>query len=171
MTVNVKKIKNGKAERYTFAKTEELLEMPPLLEIQKNSYNNFLTNGIKAVFDEFFPLTDYSGKAKLYITEILPFGEPKYSIKECKRRGATYSAPLKVKARFVVEETGQAVEQEVFIGDVPMMTEQGSFIFNGIERVVISQIVRAPSVYLKREKDNNATLIAQMIPEIGRAHV
>jgi len=155
MTVNVKKIKNGKSERYTFAKTEELVEVPPLLEIQKNSYNNFLTNGIKAVLDEFFPLTDYSGKAKLYITEILPFGEPKYSIKECKRRGATYSAPLKVKARFVVEETGQAVEQEVFMGDVPMMTEQGSFIYNGIERVVISQIVRAPSVYLKREKENN----------------
>lgn len=167
MTVNVKKIKNGKAERYTFAKTDELLPMPHLLEIQKNSYHDFLTKGIKSVFDEFFPLTDYSGKAKLYITEILPFGQPKYSIKECKRRGATYSAPLKVKARFVVEETGQAVEQEVFIGDVPMMTDQGSFIYNGIERVVINQIVRAPSVYLKREKENNATLIAQMIPVHG----
>ena len=167
MTVNVKKIKNGKAERYSFARCEELVEVPNLLEIQRNSYQDFLTKGIKSVFDEFFPLTDYSGKAKLYITEILPFGEPKYSIKECKRRGATYSAPLKVKARFVVEETGQAVEQEVFIGDVPMMTEQGSFIYNGIERVVINQIVRAPSVYLGREKENNATLKAQMIPVHG----
>ncbi len=167
MSVNVKKISNGKTDRYTFARCPELLEMPPLLEIQKKSYEEFLTKGIKTVLDEFFPLSDYSGKAKLYITEILPFAEPKYSIKECKRRGATYSAPLKVKARFVVEETGQAVEQEVFMGDVPMMTEQGSFIFNGIERVVINQIVRAPSVYLTREKDDNATLEAQMIPVHG----
>ncbi len=167
MSVNVKKISNGKQDRYTFARCEDLLEMPNLLEIQKKSYEEFLTKGIKTVLDEFFPLADYSGKAKLYITEILPFTEPKYSIKECKRRGATYSAPLKVKARFVVEETGQAVEQEVFMGDVPMMTEQGSFIFNGIERVVINQIVRAPSVYLKREKEDNATLSADMIPVHG----
>ena len=167
MSVNVKKIKQGKTERYTFGHCEELVKVPQLLEIQRKSYNDFLVKGIKRVLDEFFPLTDYSGKAKLYITEILPFAEPKYNIKECKRRGATYSSPLKVKARFVVEETGQAVEQEVFMGDVPMMTEQGSFIFNGIERVVINQIVRAPSVYLSREKDNNATLRAQVIPVHG----
>ena len=86
MTVNVKKIKNGKAERYSFARCEEFAEMPGLLEIQKNSYKNFLENGIKTVLDEFFPLQDYSGKAKLYITEILPFAEPKYSIKECHLR-------------------------------------------------------------------------------------
>ena len=167
MSVNVKKIKNGKTERYSFARCEDLVSMPHLLEIQKNSYRNFLENGIKTVLDEFFPLSDFSYKAKVYITEILPFAEPKYSIKECKRRGATYSSPLKVKARFVVEETGQAVEQEVFLGDVPMMTEQGSFIINGIERVVINQIVRAPSVYLLRDKDNNATLRAQIIPVHG----
>ena len=167
MSVNVKKIKNGKAERYTFGKCEDLIQMPQLLEIQKSSYKNFLENGIKSVLDEFFPLSDFSYKAKVYITEILPFTEPKYSIKECKRRGATYSSPLKVKARFVVEETGQAVEQEVFLGDVPMMTDQGSFIINGIERVVINQIVRAPSVYLLRDKDNNATLKAQIIPVHG----
>ena len=167
MSVNVRKVKQGKTERYTFGHTEELIKVPPLLEIQKKSYKDFLEKGIKRVLDEFFPLTDYSGKAKLYITEILPFAEPKYDIKECKRRGATYSSPLKVKARFVVEETGQAVEQEVFMGDVPMMTEQGSFIYNGIERVVINQIVRAPSVYLSREKDNNATLRAQVIPVHG----
>ncbi len=167
MSVNVKKIKQGKTERYTFGHCEELIKVPPLLEIQKKSYKDFLTKGIQKVLDEFFPITDYSGKAKLYITEVLPFAEPKYDIKECKRRGATYSAPLKVKARFVVEETGQAVEQEVFMGDVPMMTEQGSFIYNGIERVVINQIVRAPSVYMSRDKDNNATLRAQMIPVHG----
>ena len=167
MTVNVRKIKNGKAERYSFGRCEDLVNMPQLLEIQKTSYKNFLESGIKTVLDEFFPLSDFSYKAKLYITEILPFSEPKYSIKECKRRGATYSSPLKVKARFVVEETGQAVEQEVFLGDVPMMTEQGSFIINGIERVVINQIVRAPSVYLLRDKDNNATLRAQIIPVHG----
>ena len=167
MSVNLRKVKSGKVDRYTFGQCKEYVEVPPLLEIQKNSYKDFLENGIKNVLDEFFPLTDYSGKAKLYITEILPFAEPKYDINECKRRGTTYSSPLKIKARFVVEETGQAVEQEVFLGDVPMMTEQGSFVFNGIERVVINQIVRAPSVYLKREKDDNASLKAQMIPVHG----
>ncbi len=167
MSVNVRRVKQGKVERMTFGKCEELIKVPPLLEIQRKSYKDFLEKGIKKVLDEFFPVTDYSGKAKLYITEILPFAEPKYDIKECKRRGATYSSPLKVKARFVVEETGQAVEQEVFMGDMPMMTEQGSFIFNGIERVVINQIVRAPSVYMTREKENNATLKAQMIPVHG----
>lgn len=167
MSVNLKKVKSGKSIRYTFGQFRDCVEVPPLLEIQKNSYKNFLENGIKQVLDEFFPLTDYSGKAKLYITEILPFAEPKFDVSECKRRGSTYSSPLKVKARFVVEETGQAVEQEVFLGDVPMMTEQGSFVFNGIERVVINQIVRAPSVYLKREKEDNSTLKAQMIPVHG----
>ncbi len=167
MSVKVKKIVNGKAERYSFGKCAELIPVPPLLDIQKKSYKDFLEKGIKKVLDEFFPISDYSGKAKLYITEVLPFAEPKYDIKECKRRGATYSSPLKVKARFVVEETGQAVEQEVFMGDVPMMTEQGSFIYNGIERVVISQIVRAPSVYMSRDKENNATLKAQVIPVHG----
>lgn len=167
MSVNLKKVKSGKSIRYTFGQFRDCVEVPPLLEIQKNSYKNFLENGIKQVLDEFFPLTDYSGKAKLYITEILPFTEPKFDVTECKRRGSTYSSPLKVKARFVVEETGQAVEQEVFLGDVPMMTEQGSFVFNGIERVVINQIVRAPSVYLKREKEDNTTLKAQMIPVHG----
>ena len=167
MSVNVRKVKQGKTERYTFGHCEELIKVPPLLDIQKKSYNDFLTKGIKRVLDEFFPLTDYSGKAKLYVTEILPFAQPKYDIKECKRRGATYSSPLKIKVRFVVEETGQAVEQEVFMGDVPMMTEQGSFIFNGIERVVINQIVRAPSVYLSREKEDNSTLRAQVIPVHG----
>lgn len=167
MSVNLKKVKSGKSIRYTFGQFRDCVEVPPLLEIQKNSYKNFLENGIKQVLDEFFPLTDYSGKAKLYITEILPFAEPKFDVGECKRRGSTYSSPLKVKARFVVEETGQAVEQEVFLGDVPMMTEQGSFVFNGIERVVINQIVRAPSVYLKREKEDNSTLKAQMIPVHG----
>ena len=167
MSVNVRKVKHGKTERYTFGKCDELIPVPALLDIQIKSYKDFLEKGIKKVLDEFFPITDYSGKAKLYITEILPFGKPNYNIKECKRRGATYSAPLKVKARFVVEETGQAVEQEVFMGDVPMMTEQGSFVFNGIERVVISQIVRAPSVYMQRNKEDNATLEAQIIPVHG----
>ena len=94
MSVKVKKVKQGKTERYTFGNCDELIKVPPLLDIQKKSYKDFLTKGIKKVLDEFFPLTDYSGKAKLYITEILPFAEPKYDIKECKRRGATYSAPL-----------------------------------------------------------------------------
>ena len=113
MAVNVRKVKQGKTIRHTFGKCDELIQVPALLDIQKKSYKDFLEKGIKKVLDEFFPITDYSGKAKLYITEILPFAKPNYDIKECKRRGTTYSAPLKVKARFVVEETGQAVEQEV----------------------------------------------------------
>lgn len=163
----LKKIKSGKNTRYSFSKLDDILPIPDLLEIQKNAYKEFLDEGIKRVLDEFSPISDYSGKAKLYITGIDLSTLPKYSIKECKRRGASYTIPLKVKARFVVEETGEAVEQEVFLGDIPFMTNEGSFVFNGIERVVVSQVVRSPSAYFTREKENNATLRAQLIPTRG----
>ena len=167
MALNIKKQKYGKAERYNFAKLEELAEMPDLLGIQKDSYKDFIEKGIRNVLDEFSPVVDYSGKSKLYFGEIIMGDSPKYSLKECKRRNATFSVPLKVKSRFVIDETGEATEQDVFFGDIPLMTENGSFVCNGIERVIINQIVRAPSVYLTREKDDNATLRAQMIPERG----
>ena len=167
MAINIKKQKFGKVERYSFAKHEEIAEMPDLLSIQKNSYKEFMEKGIRAVLDEFSPVVDYSGKSKLYFGDIIMGDTTKYSIKECKRRNATYSLPLKVKCRFVIDETGQTTEQEVFFGDIPYMTEYGSFICNGIERVIINQIVRAPSVYITREKDDNTTLRAQMIPEGG----
>ncbi len=167
MAITIKKEKYGRAERYNFAKHEDIAPMPDLLGIQKESYENFIKNGIREVLDEFSPVVDYSGKSKLYFGELTMGDSPKYTLKECKRRNATYSVPMKVKARFVVDETGETTEQEVFFGDLPLMTSNGSFVCNGIERVVLNQIVRAPSVYLTREKDDNATLRAQMIPERG----
>ena len=167
MSLSIKKQKFGRTERYSFAKLDEIAPIPGLLDIQKDSYKNFIEHGIRSVLDEFSPVVDYSGKAKLYFLDMNLATEPKYSIQECKRRGASYFVPLKVKARFVVEETGEAVEQEVFFGDIPLMTETGSFITNGIERAVVSQIVRSPNVYLTREKEDNATLKAQIIPERG----
>ena len=158
----------GKAERYTFAQLKDYIDIPPLLEIQRNSFNDFIQNGIKEVLDEFSPIVDYSGKAKLYLLEPLINVQPKYNKKECKRRSATYSIPLNVKARFVVEETGQAVEDVVFLGDIPYMTEDCSFIFNGVERVVVNQIIKSPNYYLLRDKSrDNATLHGQISPKRG----
>ena len=167
MALTIKKQKFGKTERYSFAKLDEIAPIPDLLDIQKSSYKKFIEQGIRDILDEFSPVVDYSGKAKLYFLDINLAEQPKYSIKECKRRGASYSVPLKVKARFVIEETGEAVEQEVFFGDIPLMSENGSFLTNGIERVVVSQILRSPSVYLVKDKEDNSSLRAQMIPQRG----
>ena len=168
MSVAIKKQKFGKAERYTFAQLKNYLDVPPLLEIQRNSFKEFLEHGIREVLDEFSPIVDYSGKAKLYLLDIAMDKAPKYSTKECKRRSATYSIPLNVKARFVVEETGQAVEDYVFLGDIPYMTEDCTFIFNGVERVVVNQIIKSPNYYLLRDKSqDNSTLVGQIIPKRG----
>ncbi|MBE7076111.1 MAG: DNA-directed RNA polymerase subunit beta, partial [Clostridiales bacterium] len=164
----IKKQKFGKAERYTFAQLSEFIDIPPLLEIQRNSFDNFIKNGIKEVLDEFSPIVDYSGKAKLYFLDVVMDAKPKYDKKECKRRSATYAIPLNVKARFVVEETGQAVEDVVFLGDIPYMTEDCSFIFNGVERVVVNQIIKSPNYYLLKDKArDNTTLHGQIIPKRG----
>ncbi len=165
----IKKQKFGKAERYTFAQLQDYIDIPPLLEIQKNSFKEFIQTGIKEVLDEFSPIVDYSGKAKLYFLEpVLDGVTPKYDKKECKKRSATYSIPLNVKTRFVVEETGQAVEDVVFLGDIPYMTEDCSFIFNGVERVVVNQIIKSPNYYLLRDKArDNSTLRGQIIPKRG----
>ena len=167
MALSIRDQKFGRATRKTFAKTPEIAPIPDLLAIQTDSYNEFLTKGIRSVLDEFSPVVDYSGKAKLYFLDYNIDQGTKYSIKECKKRGQSYSVPLKVLSRFVVEETGEAVEQEVFFGDLPLMTEKGSFISNGIERVIISQIARAPSVYLSQEKEDASTLRVQLIPDRG----
>ncbi len=160
--------KFGKAKRYTFAELKDYLDIPPLLEIQRTSFKEFIQNGIKEVLDEFSPIVDYSGKAKLYFLEPIIDAQPKYDKKECKRRSVTYSVPLNVKARFVVEETGQAVEDVVFLGDIPYMTEDCSFIFNGVERVVVNQIIKSPNYYLLKDKANdNSTLHGQIIPKRG----
>ena len=160
--------KFGKAKRYTFAELKDYLDVPPLLEIQRKSFKDFIENGIKEVLDEFSPIVDYSGKAKLYFLEPIIDVKPKYDKKECKRRSVTYSVPLNVKARFVVEETGQAVEDVVFLGDIPYMTEDCSFIFNGVERVVVNQIIKSPNYYLLKDKANDiSTLHGQIIPKRG----
>jgi len=164
----LKKQKFGKTERYTFAQLKDYIDIPPLLQIQRDSYNDFLKNGIKEVLDEFSPIIDYSQKAKLHLLEPILDVKPKYDKKECKRRSASYSIPLNVKARFVVEETGQAVEDVVFLGDIPYMTDDCSFIFNGVERVVVNQIIKSPNYYLLKEKPHDmSTLRGQIIPKRG----
>ncbi len=163
----LKKVMYGTTERYSFSKLENVCELPDLLEIQKNAYKEFLETGILEILKEQSPITDYSGKAKLYFTGIELGKEPKWSIKDCKIRKAAYSVPLKVNARLVVEDSGEAIDQEVYLCDIPLMTDQGSFVFNGTERVIVSQVTRSPSVYYTRDKDDNATLKAQLYPHHG----
>ena len=163
----LKKVMYGNTERYSFSKLDELIELPDFLEIQKKAYKEFLETGVDSVLAEFSPVVDYSGKAKLYFLSSDLTTAPKYSIKECKRRGVSYTVPLKVKSRFVVEETGEAIDQEVYLGDIPLLTEDASFIFNGIERVVVNQVVRSPSVYFTNETQDLATLRGQIIPTRG----
>ncbi len=164
---SLKKIKCGKNERYSFAKLEDIATLPNLLEIQKDAYKEFLEHGIYDILQELSPITDYSGKAKLYFLDVDMTEKPKYDLKECRRRGLSYSFPLKVKTRLVIEDSGEAIDQEVYLGDIPLMTEQGSFLFNGIERVVVSQVTRSPSVYFTRDKDDNSTLKGQIYPNHG----
>ena len=146
-TQNIKKVKYGNTVRYTFGSSKEVADMPYLLEIQKDSYQKFIKEGIKQVLEEFSPIADYSGKAEVYLLDYTLEDSPKLSIAETKRKGANYTVSLKVKVRLVIKETGEVIESEVFLGDVPYMTEEGTFIFNGIERVVVSQLVRSPGVY------------------------
>jgi DNA-directed RNA polymerase subunit beta len=148
-----KKTKYGKVERYNFSKINEPIDMPYLIAIQKDAYKDFLEHGIAEILEEFSPIVDYSGKAEIYFVDYTLDPTSKYSKLECKRKGITYSVALRAKVRLVRKEDGEVVEQEVFLGDVPLMTEEGSFIFNGIERVVVSQIVRSPSAYFAKEQD------------------
>lgn len=163
----IRKVIRGTTERYSFSKLDELIELPDFLEIQKKAYKEFLEHGINNVLSEFSPIVDYSGKAKLFFVKSNLSTPPKYDIKECKKRGIAYTIPLKVLARFVVEETGEAIDQEVYLGDIPLMTEDGSFICNGIERVVVNQVIRSPSVYFTQETSDISSLRGQMIPTRG----
>ena len=136
---------NKNRERRSYGKTKNAIELKGLLDIQKESYNWFLREGIKEVFDDIFPVESFTGNLSLEFGEY-SFDEPRYSIKQCKDRDATYAAPLKVEARLFNVETGEVKEQEIYLGDMPIMTESGSFIVNGAERVIVSQLVRSPSV-------------------------
>ncbi len=155
-------------ERRSFAKSKNTLELADLLEIQKKSYQDFLENGIKEVFDDLFPVESFTGNISLEFGDY-SFEEPRYSIKEAKERMVNYAAPLKVEARVYIHETGEVKEQEIFLGDMPLMTEAGTFIINGAERVIVSQLVRSPSIYFKREIDKNGRHIisGEVIPNKG----
>ena len=145
--VNIKPVQLGKTTRMSFSKINEVLDMPNLIEIQKNSYQWFLEEGLKDVFNDTTAITDYSGNLSLEFLDYRLDETPKYTVEECKERDVTYAAPLRVRARLINKETGEIKESEVFMGDFPLMTESGTFVINGAERVIVSQLVRSPGVY------------------------
>ena len=151
--VKVKPVQLGKTERMSFSRIDEVIDMPNLIEVQKNSYQWFLKEGLKEVFRDISTIEDYTGNLVLDFIDYRLDSEPKYSIKECKERDVTYAAPLRVKARLLNKETGEVKEQEIFMGDFPLMTDSGTFIINGAERVIVSQLVRSPGVYFGKSYD------------------
>jgi DNA-directed RNA polymerase subunit beta len=155
-------------ERRSFAKIHEILDMPNLIEIQHTSYQWFLNTGLKETFADISPIQDFTGNLVLEFMDY-GFGEPKYSVEECKDRDVTYAVPMRVRVRLVNKETGEVKEQEVFMGDFPLMTEQGTFIINGSERVIVSQLVRSPGVYFDYTVDTSGKRLysASIIPNRG----
>ena len=167
--MSYKIVKSGDhRERRNFSRIRNSYELKDLLEIQKKSYNWFIENGIKEVFEDLFPVENFSGTLSLEFGDY-HFDEPKYSIKESKDRETTYAAPLRVDVRLFNRESGEVKEQEIFMGDMPMMTDSGTFVINGAERVIVSQLVRSPSVYFNREVDKNGRelITSQIIPNRG----
>ncbi len=147
-------IKLGKNERMSYGKINEVLEMPNLIEIQKDSYQWFIEGGLQEVFDDISPITDYAGNLVLeFLDYSIHKDEAKFNVAECKERDATYAAPLKVKVRLINKETGEIKEQEIFMGDFPLMTPAGTFIINGAERVIVSQLVRSPGIYYDMQNE------------------
>ena len=164
-------ITSGKAMRMSFSRQKEVLEMPNLLEVQKDSYQWFLNEGLKEVFDDISPIADYNGRLSLeFVDFALCEDEVKYSIEECKERDATYAAPLKVTVRLHNKETESISEHEIFMGDLPLMTKTGTFVINGAERVIVSQLVRSPGIYYDIQKDKYGKIFlysCQVIPNRG----
>ena len=168
--VNVKPVQVGKNTRMSFARIDEVLDMPNLIEVQKNSYRWFLDEGLKEVFKDVSGITDYTGNLVLdFVDYKLDEDKPNYSVEECKERDATYSAALRVTARLLNKESGEIKESEVFMGDFPLMTESGTFVINGAERVIVSQLVRSPGVYYKMEYDKTGKELfsSTVIPNRG----
>ena len=155
-------------ERRSYSKTKNSIELGNLLEIQKKSYEWFMTEGIKEVFDDIFPVESFTGNLSLSFGEYF-FEQPRYSIKGCKDRYATYAQPLKVQAQLFNQETGEVKEQEIYLGDMPIMTDSGTFIVNGAERVIVSQLVRSPSIYYGKtiDKSGRVVITSQIIPNRG----
>ena len=154
--MNLPIVKYGKNERRKFGSINEVIDIPDLVEIQKESYNSFINEGISDVFEDFSPITDYSDHFELYFMEHEFSAKTKYDEKECRNRDATYAKALRVKVRLVNKVKQETVDQEVFMGDIPLMTEHGSFIINGAERAIVSQLVRSSGVYNASEKDKKA---------------
>lgn len=147
-------VKYGKRERRSYSKINEVIDMPNLIEIQQHSYKWFLDEGLREVLKDISPITDFTGNLVLEFIDY-SLGEPKYSVEECKERDVTFQAPIRVRVRLINKETGEVKEQEVFMGEFPLMTERGTFIINGAERVIVSQLVRSPGVYFDRVQDKN----------------
>ena len=169
MTRNLPIRKFGNVERRTFAKIEEVQPMPYLIEIQRDSYRSFIEEGISEVFEDYSPITDYSDRFELYFLDHSLSDKPKYDEKECRDRDATYAVQLKVKVRLVNKVTGEIIDQDVFMGELPKMTDNGSFIINGAERVIVSQLVRSPGVYNGFEYSKSGKKLYQttVIPNRG----
>ena len=148
-----KDVMMGKTLRKSFAKQEQILELPNMLKIQKDSYEWFLREGLREVFRDVDTITDYTGNLELSFLDYSMNEPPKYSVEECKERDATYAKPIKVRVRLHNKETDEIKEQEIFMGDFPLMTNGGTFVINGAERVIVSQIVRSPGVYFGDEVD------------------
>ena len=167
--VNVKPVQLGKNTRMSFSKIEEVLKMPNLIEIQKNSYEWFLNEGLKEVFQDVSGITDFNNNLVLDFVDYKLDDKPNYSVPECKERDATYAAALRVTARLLNKETGEIKESEVFMGDFPLMTESGTFVINGAERVIVSQLVRSPGVYFKMDYDRSGKELfsSTIIPNRG----
>ena len=166
----IRPITTGKSMRMSYQRQKEVLEMPNLIEVQKDSYNWFLNEGLREVFADISPITDYSDKLSLeFVDFTLCEDDVKYSIEECKERDATYAAPLKVKVRLYNKENGEINEHEIFMGDLPLMTETGTFVINGAERVIVSQLVRSPGIYysIAHDKVGKRLFSSTVIPNRG----
>ena len=169
MARNLSEISSGKITRKTFSKIKEAIELPYLVKIQKDSYANFINEGISEVLEDFSPITDYSDHFELYFLDHSLEGQPKYDEKECRSRRETYALPLRVKVRLVNKVTDEVIDQEVFMGDFPLMTDNGSFLINGAERVIVSQLVRSPGVYngMQVDKSGKKLFDTTVIPSRG----
>ena len=144
----IRPVKSGRSLRMSYSRQKEVLDMPNLIEVQRNSYEWFLSDGLKEALDDISPIEDYSQNLSLEFVDFkLCVEDKKYTIEECKERDATYAAPLKVKVRLHNKETGEFTEHDIFMGDLPLMTETGTFVINGAERVIVSQLVRSPGIY------------------------
>ena len=166
----IRPIAAGKNIRMSYSRQEEVLEMPNLIEVQKDSYQWFLNEGLKEVFEDISPIEDYSGHLSLEFVDFeLCEDDVKYSIEKCKERDATYAAPLKVKVRLYNKEKEEISEHEIFMGDLPIMTETGTFVINGAERVIVSQLVRSPGIYyaIGHDKIGKRLFSSTVIPNRG----